>query len=167
MKSTIAAMICALVLAGPAEAQRIPGRDRGGSPRDLQSRERDPQRAAAAQAAQDPFAALERELPSLKVDLRLTAAQVEAWSVFERDVREAAELDRARRRHLMALRDSSDRAPTALTVMAMLSEDDRQKADASADMRRHIEALYAQLDDPQKRMIDRRVILSQTEPLGR
>lgn len=157
------ALACSLTFAMVADAQGIPRRDRGDSPRDQQRR--DPQRAAAAPTSQDPFAALERELPSLKADLRLAAEQLEAWNAFERDVREAAELDRARRRHLMSLRDADGKTPTALAVVATLAEEDRQKADATGDLKQHLEALYARLDDAQKRMLDRRVALSQTDPL--
>jgi hypothetical protein len=115
---------------------------------------------------QEPFAALERELPSLKVDLQMTAEQVAAWSVFERDVRDLAELDRVRKRHLLALRDPEGKPPTALAMIATLAEEDRQKAEASADLKRHFEALYGLLDEKQRRTVDRRIVLSQTEPLG-
>ncbi|MGZ5032580.1 MAG: hypothetical protein ACXWAC_05235 [Usitatibacter sp.] len=161
MKSLIIALICGLTFTMTVEAQGMPRRDRGGSPRD-----RDPQRAAAAPMAQDPYAALEHELPSLKVDLRLTAEQVEGWSLFERDVREVAELGRARLRHLLSLRDSSEKPPTALALIATLAEEDRRKADATGDLKQHLDALYARLDDAQRRMLDRRVVLSQTQPLG-
>jgi hypothetical protein len=51
-------------------------------------------------------------------------------------------------------------------MIATLEEEDRQKAEASADLKRHFEALYAMLDEGQRRMLDRRVVQSQTEPLG-
>lgn len=159
------AAVCVLALfALDASAQGYPRRDRGGSPRDAQQRDSKPNAAAAPL---DPYAALERELPSLKVDLLLKADQVDAWSVFERDVRDAAELERARRRHLLALRDAGEKAPTALTLVATLAEEDRQKAEATLDLKRHLEALYGKLDDSQRRMLDRRVVQSQTDPLGR
>ncbi len=166
----VAVISAALIVASmDADAQGFPRRDRGGSPRDTQAKTdreaKDAKGVAAASA--DPFSALERELPSLKVDLMLTAGQVAAWSAFERDVRDVADMDRARRRHLMSLRTGGESPPNAVAMIGALAEDDRLKAEASGDMKRHLEALYAKLDDSQKRVLDRRVVLSQTEPLGR
>jgi|KBSMisStandDraft_5_1062788.scaffolds.fasta_scaffold122271_2 hypothetical protein len=115
----------------------------------------------------DPFAALERELPSLKVDLLMREEQLEDWRVFERDVRDMAELERTRRRHLMSLRDGGDKPPTALTVIASLTEDARLRAEAAGDLQRHAESLYGRFDDTQRRIFDRRTVQSQTDPLGR
>jgi len=148
-----------------AQAQGMPGRGRSGSPREGQMRER-PQNAAAA-PANDSFSAMERELPSLEVDLVLKAEQLDAWRVFARDVRDIAEMDRARRRHLMSLREGGEKAPTASTLIAALAEDERLRYEAVTDLRRHFEQLYAALDESQRRTIDRRVIQSQVEPLGR
>ena len=67
----------------------------------------------------------------------------------------------------MSLRTAGESPPTAIALLGALVEDDRLKAEASNDMKRHLEALYAKLDDSQKRTLDRRVVLSQTEPLGR
>ena len=158
----LAALAVAALVAADCAAQ-IPRRERplASSPRDSY---RDSPRAAVPD---DPFSALERELPSLKVDLRLTADQASAWSVFERDVREVAEMDRAKRRRLIALRTASGAPPGALALVGGLADDERNKADATADLRRHLEALYSLLDDPQRKLLDRRLWLSQTEPLGK
>ena len=154
-----------LVLTFDAAAQGMPGRGRTGSPRDGQNRERPQERAPAAPT--DPFAALERELPSLEVDLMLKPAQHDAWRVFARDVRDVAEMDRARRKHLMSLREGGERAPTASTLIASLAEDERLKHEATQELKRHFDQLYAALDDGQRRTLDRRVVQSQVEPLGR
>jgi hypothetical protein len=147
-------------------AQGYPGGGgkRGGQPRDM-GKERDGRRETAA-APIEPFAALERELPSLKVDLMVREEQLDDWRVFERDVRDMAEMERARLRHLMALREGGDKAPTALTVIASLTEDARLRAEAAGDLKRHAEGLYGRLDDTQRRIFDRRTVQSQTEPLG-
>jgi hypothetical protein len=159
-------VLLALALcAADATAQSFPRRDRGGSPRD-KSETRDARNATTAAAA-EAWAALEHELPSLKVDLLLKATQVDSWSAFERDVRDLAELERVRRRHLLSLRDAGERPATALTVIGTLVEDDRQKAEAALDLKRHFDALYASLDEAQKKMIDRRVVQAQVDPLGR
>ena len=167
MMRTLLVLLAALLFVSiDVEAQNFPRRDRGGSPRE-QQKDRDTPKSTAASVAQEPFAALERELPSLKVDLKLTADQVNSWSVFERDVRDLAEMDRARRRHLMSLREEGAKAPTAVAMVATLVEEDRLKAEATGELKAHLDALYARLDDAQRSMLDRRVVLSQTEPLGR
>jgi hypothetical protein len=155
----------ASLIAIDAGAQGMPRRDRGSSPRDAPSRERAKETPPAQ--GQDPYAALERELPSLGVDLLLTERQLENWRDFERDVRDLAEMDRARRRHLLSLRQAENKAPGAVSLVSSLAEDERMKAEAAADLKRHLDALYAQLDESQKRTLDRRVVQSQTDPLGR
>jgi hypothetical protein len=155
MKWVIA--VLAIVFAADAAAQGMPRRDRGGSPRE----NRDPPKAAPI-APGDPFSALERELPSLEVDLLLKPQQLDAWRAFARDVRDLAEMDRSRRKHLMSLRDQ-----TASNVIATLAEDERMKSEATAELKRHFDQLYSALDDAQRRTLDRRVVLSQVEPLGR
>jgi hypothetical protein len=167
MRRTILAAALLAILSidvAGAYAQGMPRRDRSGSPREAQGRDRDAPRAAAS--APEPFAALERELPSLAVDLQLTAEQVSQWSAFERDVRDVAEMGRSQRRHVMSLREGGERPATALTLVAAIAEDDRLVAEATGELQRHLEALYAKLNDSQKRTLDRRVVLSQTEPLG-
>jgi len=118
-------LILSCLAAQAVHAQRYPGR--GGDHGSSSKRDSD-SRPAPGGRMQEPFAALERELPSLTVDLRINAAQVEAWSLVQRDVRDLAELDRVRKRHF--------------------------------------EALYAMLDEGQRRMLDRRIVQSQTDPLG-
>jgi len=163
MRITVLAALLAAMICADAGAQMTRSRERMGSPRES-FRDRDAARQAAAAA--DPITALERELPSLKVDLRLTAAQVEAWSAFERDVRDVAEMDRVRAKRALALRGAEESHKTAMAVVSSIAEDDRLKAEASADLRRHLEKLYALLDEAQRRMLDRRVVMSQTEPIG-
>jgi len=157
----ITAALCAFV-AVDSSAQYSGGHHRSGSQDSSQS---DSKKSPVV--PDDPFSAIERELPSLTVDIRLTSAQVDAWNVFQRDVRDIAEMDRARRRHVMAMREGGDAPPTALTLVAALAEDDRMRAEATGDLQLHLEVLYAMLSDAQKRVLDTRLILSQTEPLGK
>lgn len=147
-------------------AQRMPGRDRGDSPRGEARRDRDATKARPADPG-DPFAAIERELPSLAVDLRLTKEQVAPWAAFERDVRDAAELERSRRKHLAVFRDAADRPGASGTLVASLAEDARLKAETAADLKRDLDALWSLLDESQRRLLDRRLVQSQLEPLGR
>ena len=160
-----ASIAAALLSVTNVEAQGMGRRDRGGASRDTPSR--DSKRETAPAQAQEPYAALERELPSLGVDLLLSERQLALWRAFERDIRDLAELDRARRRHLMSLRQAGEAPPDASTLLASLAEDERMKAETAADMKRDLAALYAQLDENQKRTLDRRVVQSQTDPLGR
>lgn len=165
---TIAALMVAISVASTivdVTAQGFPGRERGRVPRADGPRDREPRREAPA-PAQEPFAALERELPSLAVDLALRPDELADWRAFERDVRDIAEMERSRRRHLLSLKDSGEKPATALTLFAALTEDARLRAEAAADLKRHVEALYAKLDDAQRRTFDRRALQSQTEPLG-
>lgn len=53
------------------------------------------------------------------------------------------------------------------SIIASLSEDDRLRSEKSAQLKRHAEWLYAALDDRQRTMLDRRLLQSQVEPLGR
>ena len=111
--------------------------------------------------------AKERELPSLNVDLLLTAGQVELWRAFERDVRDMADMGRAQHRYLQGLREGAESAPGAVVFIAALAEDERTKNEAMLDLRHHLDALYAALDSTQKRTLDRRVLRSQTEAPSR
>jgi hypothetical protein len=160
------AVIVAIALASAslAGAQTFPRRDRMGSPRDT-PRDREGPRNPAPSGV-EPFGALERELPSLNVDLQIRAEQLEDWRRFERGIRDLAEMERSRRRHLLALSDAGEKPPTAITFVGSLAEDDRLKAEAAMELRRQVEALYAKLDERQRQMLDRRVIQSQADPLG-
>jgi len=160
-----AVALLAATAAADVTAQGFPRRDRGGSPRE-QGRTPDARRDAASTSTPEPFAALERELPSLQVDLQIRGDQLDEWRVFERDVRDVADMERARRRHLLSLKDTGNKPATALTLIGALAEDDRLKAEAAAELKRHLASLYAKLDEPQRRTLDRRAIQSQTEPLG-
>jgi hypothetical protein len=149
-------------------AQGMPGGRHGGGgqmgmPRGDRETRRDPPNAAARSV--EPYGALERELPSLKVDLMIREEQLESWRTMERDVQDIAEMERARKRHLGALK-AGEGSATALTFVSSMAEDDRVKAEAAADFKRHFEALYGRLDPTQRTMLDRRVIQSQDDPLG-
>ena len=99
----VAILIGASFAGGAAQAQGFPGgrgQDRGanrhspgnGDPADAAKRNA----AATNPVLSEPAIAIERELPSLRNELLLEVAQVDAWTVFERSVREAAQAARAR-----------------------------------------------------------------------
>jgi hypothetical protein len=158
------ALVLLVALFALDASAQYPGRNRGGSPREGKG-------SASQQNAtivpNDPFSALERELPSLEVDLTLKPDQLDAWRVFARDVRDIAEMDRTRRKHLMSLREGGDAPPTAGTLISTLAEEERMRFEGIMDLKRHFDQLYGLLDEGQRRVIDRRVIQSQVEPLGR
>src|SRR5689334_23025412 len=61
----------------------------------------DQQAARAANAPpDDAMVAIERELPSLRIDLKLSSEQAPLFDSLERDVRDAADAARLRPRHL-------------------------------------------------------------------
>ena len=157
------ALAAALAACIPDAGAQSPGRMRN---RGEVSREDSPRNTQPRAPAFEPFAALERELPSLKADLKLSASQADAWNVFERDVRHAAELERSRVRAQMAMRDASKEPPTALALAQAWADFDRRKAEATADIVRHLGSVQDLLDEGQRRMLDRRIALSQSEPLG-
>ncbi len=159
------AAVTMLAIAGGASAQ-FSHRDRGGSPRDEAGWGKREQKKDAPLPS-DPFAALERELPSLSADLQLRPEQLDAWNAFQRDVRAAAEVQREQFRRLLALR-APDAAPaTGMAVIASLADDARRRAEVLAELRTHLQALYERFDARQRGMLDRRIVQSQTEPLGR
>jgi len=163
MKAAILAAALSALVAFDAGAQYSGGRHRSGPQGDSQQADS----KKCAEMPDDPFAAVERELPSLSLDIGLTSAQVAAWNAFQHDVRDIAEMGRKRRRHVMGIREPGDAPATTLTLVRTLSEDDRMRADATHDLQRHVEALYTLLSDAQRRVLDTRLILSQTDPLGR
>ena len=83
---SIAALGIALAfLAADASAQNYPRRGSGGQRGDASKAEGEQRRQPVQ--PQEPYGALERELPSLKVDLLIREEQLDAWRVFERDIR--------------------------------------------------------------------------------
>lgn len=154
-----------LAIAGGSSAQ-FSHRDRGGSPRDDAGWSKREQKKDAPLPS-DPFAALERELPSLTVDLQLRPEQLDAWNSFQRDVRAAVEIHREQYRRLLALRAPDAPSTSGTALVASLADDARRRADVLAQLRTHLQALQDRLDERQRGMLDRRIVQSQTEPLGR
>jgi hypothetical protein len=166
IRCVILALALVVPAAGDAFAQGLPRRERTGPAGAPRAGGEAGKRASVPQAPSDPMAAIELELPSLKVDLKLSAEQVPAWSAFERDVRDVAELGRAQRKHVMSIGAAPETA-SALKLVQSVAEDDRMRAEAMVDLRSHLQALYAALAEDQRRLLDRRVVQSQTDPLGR
>ena len=114
----------------------------------------------------DPVAAIERELPSLRIDLKLTADQTPLFDSFERQVRNAAEAGRLRARHLSSLRMDEGSTVTADTVLGTIADDDVQRADSTRLALERMTAFYGVLTPDQQKQFDRRIIQALREPLG-
>jgi hypothetical protein len=160
-------LLAMAILAAASDAAAQFRRDRMGSPReDPASHSRERPNGNPAMAA-EPLSALERELISLKADIHLRPDQLDAWNLFENGVRLAAQVEREERRRSIALSEKSDPPPTALAIIEGLAQDERRKAEALAEVRRQLHSLDDKLDAVQRAMLDRRVVQSQAEPLGR
>ncbi len=162
------AALFASAVAGNAHAQYGGrSRDRGDNGSMRSPRPGDDNPRVASQPLFDPVAAIERELLSLRIDLKLTASQVPLFDSFERQVRNAAEAERLRARHLSAYRADGSSTVTADAVLHAIAEDDTQRADAARIALERMTALYVALTPDQQKQFDRRIIQSIREPLGR
>lgn len=159
------AAICAVSLA--AGAQMRGAHAHGETARNDRGEQSSDRHNKQDRLAAEPFAALERELPSLQADLRLAVAQSNAWRAFERGVRTIAEINREQQRRMMALAGDSGQHMSGAAFLAWLAETARTRSQATTDLQRHFGALYDSLGEEQRQLIDRRLMLSQTDPLGR
>ena len=114
----------------------------------------------------DPLEAVERELPSLRIDLKLTPEQVPLFDSFERQVRNAAEAARVRARHVAAYRADDGTAVTAKAIVATVADDDDQRAEAARESLARLNALYESLSLDQRTQFDRRILQALRDPLG-
>ena len=141
-------------------------RDHGDSASTRSPRAGDTNSHAAPQPPSDPVAAIERELPSLRIDLKLTADQSPPFDNFERQMHNAAEAGRLRARHLSAFRVDDGSTVTADAVLGTIADDDAQRADAARLALERMATFYALLTPEQRKQFDRRIIQSLREPLG-
>jgi hypothetical protein len=165
MKSNL---LRALALAGAAIALAVAAQGQGGQRRPRTEGQAPEAQGQAMRPARttDPVIALERELPSLRTDLGLDAGQQALWGPFERSVRDAAELTRQRTKKFLAPRPLDAPPPAAPGLLAALAGDERMRADAMGAAAASMKMLYEVLSPAQRSLFDRRVLLSQSEPLG-
>lgn len=114
----------------------------------------------------DPMAPIERELPSLRLDLKLTPEQAALFDSFERQVRNAAEAARQRTRHLAAFRYDDGSTLSAASVFSTIQEDDAARAEAVKRAIDGLESMYASFNADQRRQFDRRIMQALRDPLG-
>jgi hypothetical protein len=173
-------LVATLLLATTVIAQGMPGgggRSRGGGGREGNSQKRPDQAqptTPTSAANSDSISTLYQELPSLKVDLKLNAEQTRLWDAFALRVRDVRDVMQGRIRREMSVRIKSPEAraalekdpPPATSLFNTLADEDRQRADAMEEARVKAAALIASLTPEQKKMFDRRIALSQADPLG-
>jgi hypothetical protein len=122
--------------------------------------------SARGGALTDPVLAIDRELASLRVDLKLTAQQDVLFDSFEGQVHDAADAARSRARHLSSFRSDEGSSVTADTVLRTMADDDVRRADAMRQALDRMNALIAALTPDQRKQFDRRILQSLRDPLG-
>jgi LTXXQ motif family protein len=159
------AVLLASAVATNANAQ-MGGRPRSDTGSARSTRPVDSGPRAAAPPLVDPVIAIDRELPSLRIDLKLTANQTPLFDSFERQVRNASEAGRVRNRHLSAFHVDEGSTVTADAVLSTIADDDAERAEATRMALEKMTALYGVLTSDQRKQFDRRIIQSLREPLG-
>jgi hypothetical protein len=149
-----------------AHAQFGGGRMRGGDSSSTRSKSGDSRPRSALQTLNDPLAAIQRELPSLQIDLKLSSDQAALFDSFARQVHTASDAERQRMGHVSALLADDGSNVAAATVIGTIADDDEQRADASRAAVDSMAALYAALTPDQQRQFDRRILLALRDPLG-
>jgi hypothetical protein len=112
------------------------------------------------------MAAIERELPSLRIDLRLSADQSPLFDAFERKVRDATAATRNRLRQLSAFRLDDGSTVSATSIVGTIAGLDIERAEAMRGANEKMDALYGSFNADQRKQFDRRIMQSQREPLG-
>ena len=141
-------------------------RNRGDSSGTGSQRSGDSNQRGTNPALVDPAGAIERELPSLRIDLKLTADQIPLFDSFERQVHSTAQAGRTRARHLSAFRIDDGSTVPANLVLSTIANDDAERADAARLALEKMTVRYAGLTPDQQRQFDRRIIQALREPLG-
>ena len=160
-------LLLAAAMAAPDTEAQMGGRSRGQGQSHLPELAPQPEATQQPRAAvADPVAALERELPSLRLDLKLTPNQSALWDSFEREARDIAEMGRQRLKHPAQPLSPDEAAPAAMTLLGIWADEDRSRSEAMADLKAKMDALYQLLSESQRKEFDRRVYLSQVDPLG-
>ena len=167
-RRAVGVTLASLLVAGAAQAQ-FGGRQRGsdfGSGSGSRGRGKEGDSAKPARTAQDPSESIVRELPSLRVDLKLTPEQGPAFDGFERQMRELADVARDRARHVEGYRHDDGSSVRADDMLETLSNDDASRAEASKLAHERLQTLYALLDRDQRKQFDRRIAEALHDPLG-
>ncbi|MEO8384552.1 MAG: Spy/CpxP family protein refolding chaperone [Betaproteobacteria bacterium] len=146
------------------------GRPRGNGGGD-QSRQRDtPRNDSAAKPTiapvTDPMLAIEREMTSLRIDLKLTPEQAPLFDGLDREVRNAARASRDRTRQLSAFRLDDGSTVAATSIIGTIAEADMQRGEAMRQVSGKLDLLLPALTPEQRKQFDRRIVQAMREPLG-
>ena len=166
------ALISLLLGATLAQAQMPPGggggRQRGGEGHGKARPERAPDSAPAARAspASDPIAAIHRELPSLRIDMKISGEQIAAWNAFAATVRQINDIVQTRIRRESAARLGDVEPQPVAAFIDVIVEEEGRRLEAMRELKARVAALVETLTPEQCRMFDRRIAQSQREPLG-
>lgn len=114
----------------------------------------------------DPMLAIERELTSLRIDLKLSPEQTTFFDSFDREVRNAARVTRERIRQLSGFRLDDGSTVAAASIVATIADADTQRAESMRQVLTKLEALQAAFTPEQRKQLDRRVVQAMREPLG-
>ena len=164
-RSFVAIAALAGVAAAPGAVAQLGGRsrERSGAGRSARSDEGIPRRAAPPSV--EPAEAIERELPSLRIDLKLTTIQAPYFDSYENQVRLAATAARMRLRHIDAYRNDDGSSVKAAALLRTIADDDADRADADRVAVERLDALYAVLTPDQQQQLDARTIKALRDPL--
>jgi len=166
-RTFVALAALAAVAAAPEVPAQFGGRSRDrGSGSGRGSHGDDGASRRGAPASIEPVEAIERELPSLRIDLKLTPEQASFFDSYERQVMLAANAERMRARHVAAFRADDGSAVKAMAVLTTIADDDTDRAEAARVAIERMQALYAVLTPDQQKQFDARTIQSLRDPLG-
>lgn len=109
---------------------------------------------------------IEREMTSLRIDLKLTPEQTALFDGFDREVRNAARAFRERTRELSGFRLDDGSTVAATSIIATIADGDTRRAEAMRQAAAKLDALQGALTPEQRKQLDRRVVQALREPLG-
>lgn len=117
-------------------------------------------------APTDPMVAIEREMASLRVDLKLTAEQTGLFDSCYREVRNAARASTERTRQLSGFRLDDGSTVAATSIIATSADADTVRASSMREVGAKLDALIVALTPEQRKQLDQRVVEAMRDPLG-
>ena len=145
------------------------GRQRSGGSGDSARKEasrNDNASKPGAAAPTDPMLAIEHEMTSLRIDLKLNAEQTTLFGSFDREVRNAARASRERTRQLAGFRLDDGSTVAATSIIATILEYDATRAESMRQVAAKLDALQPALSPEQCKQLDRRIVQAMRDPLG-
>ena len=147
------------------------GRQRGGtgvgeSARRDPSRNESATKPGPAAAAADPMLAIEREMTSMRIDLKLTFEQIALFDSLEREVRNAARASRERTRQIAGFRVDDGSTVAATSIITTIVDADTRRADSMREVAVKLDALQAAFSPELRKQFDRRIMQAIRDPLG-